>query len=87
MQMHNMAFFFYSMSVNNIGVYTSCTIWYKLDTPPAVPLKFETAMIQMSKLDECSYRVQFQRHVELFHALRLQDAVIMQHFILFFIAK
>ena len=44
MQIHNMAF--YSISANNIGVYTSCTIWYNLDTPPAVPLMFEAAMIQ-----------------------------------------
>ena len=37
---------FYSMSVNNKG-YTSCTIWYNLDTPIAVPLMLEAAMIQM----------------------------------------
>ena len=43
MQIHNMAF--YSISVNNIGVYTSCTIWYNLDTPPAVPLKIKATMI------------------------------------------
>ena len=29
---------FTACSANDIGVYTSCTIWYNLDTPPAVPL-------------------------------------------------
>ena len=44
---------FTACSVNNIGVYTSCTIWYNQDTPPAVPLKIKATMIQSTSNTMC----------------------------------
>ena len=46
-------------------MYTSCTIWYNLDTPPAVPLKIEATMIQYYN----AWVYQRRRHACNFHKL------------------